>query len=128
MLDLNDLHRQWYDWALKGGPKPSFLKKRVVYYVTGTDVWKYGDSLEAVPTRPLKCYLTSVDGHAHDVFHSGSLVRGRPGKSQPDRYIYDPLDTRPVEFRQEEENALIDQRQVMALRGNGLVYHSSGKK
>ena len=34
---MNDLHRQWYDWTLKNGPKPEFLKKRVAYYVVGTE-------------------------------------------------------------------------------------------
>src|SRR5262249_2205876 len=56
MLDMNDLHRQWYDWTLKSGPKPDFLKKRVAYYVTGADEWKYADSLEAVPAQPVKFY------------------------------------------------------------------------
>ncbi len=124
MLDMNDLHRQWYDWTLKSGPKPDFLKKRVAYYVTGADEWKYADNLEEVRAQPTKFYLNSVEGHANDAFHSGSLRRDRPGKSQPDRYVYDPLDTRPVEFRQEEENALTDQRQVLALQGEGLVYHT----
>ena len=123
-LDMNDLHRQWYDWTLKGGPKPDFLKKPVAYYVTGADVWKYADSLEAVPAQPVKFYLNSTDGHANDVFHSGCLDRHRPGKSQPDRYVYNPLDLRPVEFQKEGENDLTDQRQVMTLSGNGLVYHS----
>ncbi len=124
MVDLNDLHRQWYDWTLKGGPKPDFLKKRVTYYVTGADVWKYADSLEEVPTQPVKFYLNSADGHANDVFHSGSLDRDKPGKSQPDRYVYNPLDLRPIEFQKEAANDLTDQRQVMTLSGNGLVYHS----
>ena len=37
LLDMNDLHRQWYDWTLKNGPKPEFLKKRVAYYVVGRE-------------------------------------------------------------------------------------------
>src|SRR5439155_22700537 len=32
MVDLNDLHRQWYDWTMKSGPKPAFLKNQVAYY------------------------------------------------------------------------------------------------
>ncbi len=24
VIDLNDLHRQWYDWTMKSGPKPGF--------------------------------------------------------------------------------------------------------
>src|SRR5213076_2251135 len=33
VIDLNDLHRQWYDWTMKSGAKPSFLKDRVAYYL-----------------------------------------------------------------------------------------------
>ena len=33
IVDLNDLHRQWYDWTMKAGPKPAFLKNQVAYYL-----------------------------------------------------------------------------------------------
>jgi uncharacterized protein len=41
-LDMNNLHRQWYDWTLKNGPKPEFLKKRIAYYAVGlgAENWK----------------------------------------------------------------------------------------
>jgi hypothetical protein len=26
LVDLNRLHREWYDWTMKGGPRPDFLK------------------------------------------------------------------------------------------------------
>src|SRR6266487_5569297 len=32
IVDLNDLHRHWYDWAMKNGPKPEFLKNQVAFY------------------------------------------------------------------------------------------------
>ena len=35
MLDLNELHKQWYDWTMKSGPKPDFLKDRVAYFIPG---------------------------------------------------------------------------------------------
>jgi uncharacterized protein len=42
-----------------------------------------------------------------------------------DKYVYDPLDTRPGELdREEVRSYLTDQRAVMNLNGNGLVYHS----
>src|SRR5205814_1585070 len=49
LLDLNQLHKEWYDWTMKDGKEPAFLKKRVAYYVTGADQWKFADSLEAIP-------------------------------------------------------------------------------
>src|SRR5438309_5977446 len=48
MLDLNKLHKEWYDWTMKGSPKPEFLKRRVAYYAVGAEQWKYADSLETI--------------------------------------------------------------------------------
>ncbi len=72
MLDLNNLHKEWYDWTMKNGPKPEFLKKRVAYYVVRADQWKYADSLETISNSKLTLYLGS-DGEANSVFHSGTL-------------------------------------------------------
>ncbi len=125
LVDLNQLHKDWYNWTIKGGPQPDFLKKRVAYYVMGAEEWKYADSLEEVSNATLKLYLNSRDGQANDVFHSGTLEDEPPEIAQPDTYFYDPLDLRPAELEKEEvKNSLIDQRYDLNLFGNGLVYHS----
>jgi putative CocE/NonD family hydrolase len=126
MLDLNKLHTEWYDWTLKGGPKPEFLKKRVAYYLAGAEEWKYADRLDTVSNVTRRLYLNSTHGSANDVFHSGTLEQTPPAESQPDHYIYDPLDVRPAELEREEvENFITNQRYVLNLFGNGLVYHSA---
>ncbi len=126
MVDLNKLHHEWYDWTLKDGKKPEFLKQRVAYYVTGADEWKYVDSLEAIAPTVRKLYLDSSGGRANDVFRSGTLADDKPGRSPPDHYVYDPLDTRPAELEREEiKNYITDQRAALNLFGNGLVYHSA---
>src|ERR1700760_1036374 len=63
MLDMNDLHRQWYDWTLKNGSRPEFLKSRVAYYVVGpgAEKWKYADDLEGIATEHRSLYLASQD-------------------------------------------------------------------
>jgi putative CocE/NonD family hydrolase len=125
LLDLNQLHREWYDWTMKGGLKPKFLEKRVSYYIAGEEKWKYADSLEAIPAKTEKLYLTSPDGTANDVFRSGKLSRGQPASSPPAKYVYDPLDVRPAELEREAiKNEFTDQRGALNLFGNGLVYHS----
>jgi putative CocE/NonD family hydrolase len=125
MVDLNKLHKEWYDWTLKAGKQPEFLKKRVAYYVAGAEEWKYADNLEAIPVEKQRLYLTSVDGSANDVFRAGSLSKSKPGKSLPDRYVYDPLDLRPGDLEKEEiKNSITDQRYALNRFGNGLVYHS----
>lgn len=125
VLDLNDLHRQWYDFAMKSGPKPAFLKKRVAYYVVGADVWKYADSLDSVSNATQTFYLTSADGHPNDVFHAGTLSENKPTNGS-DNYVYDPLDTRFADLeKQDVANYLTDQRYQLNLFGDGLVYTSA---
>ena len=146
MLDLNKLHKEWYDWTMKNGTKPEFLKKRIAYYVVGADEWKYADSLEAIANSKMTFYLGS-DGEANDVFHSGTLNRSSNtssptsslssgnGQTQAseasadsaasDKFVYDPLDTRPGELElQEVRDPLTSQRDALNLNGNGVVYHS----
>jgi putative CocE/NonD family hydrolase len=125
MVDLNKLHKEWYDFTMKGGPKPEFLKKRVAYYVTGAEEWKYADSLENIPMKTRTLYLDS-SGEANDVFHSGTLAETQPSASKADRYVYDPLDTRMAELESEEiRNPITDQRYALNLFGAELVYHSA---
>jgi putative CocE/NonD family hydrolase len=127
MVDLNSLHQEWYDWTMKGGPRPEFLKKRVAYYVVGpgAEEWKYADNLEEIGREARTYYLASEGGRANDAFHSGSLSTQKQGESKPDSYTYDPLDTRPAELEKDEiRNSITDQRFALNLFGNGVVYHS----
>ena len=125
VLDLNKLHTEWYDWAMKGGPKPEFLKKRVAYYVVGAEEWKYADSLESISNAAKTLYLGS-NGNAGDVFRSGALTEAKPGASAVmDSWTYDPLDTRPGSAESEDDvNSLTSQRAVLNLFGEGVVYHT----
>lgn len=126
LLDMNDLHRQWYDWTMKSGEKPEFLKDRVAYYVMGAEEWKYAPSLEAIASTTHKLYLASQGGGANDVFHSGDLLSEPPTASPPDSYLYDPLDLSSAAYEKEEVKAyLTDQRYDLNLFGQGLVYHSA---
>jgi len=125
ILDMNKLHTDWYDWTLKSGSKPEFLKKRVAYYVMAADEWKYADTLEGISNSTRTLYLDSDAGHANDVVNSGRLSQAKPGESKPDHYVYDPLDVRPAELEKDEiKNYLTDQRYALNLYGNGVVYHS----
>jgi len=125
VVDLNQLHKEWYDWTMKCGQKPGFLKKRIAYYVVGAETWKYADSLEAISRAKRRLYLDSEGGQAGDAFHSGTLSTRKPGRSDPDRFTHDPLDVRPAELEREEiKNYITDQRYALNLVGNGVVYHT----
>ena len=125
LLDLNELHKEWYDWTMKSGPKPDFLKKRVAYYVVGpgAETWKYADDLDAIATERRRLYLGSDGGRANDVFQSGRLTAAAQ-PSEPDRWTYDPLDVRPAEIESQSAPGNIDQRAILALNGAGVIYHT----
>ena len=81
IVDLNDLHRQWYDWTMKAGPKPAFLKNQVAYYLLApgnsgaNGEWKYADKFETLTANPKTFYLDSKNGDANGVFRSGVAER-----------------------------------------------------
>jgi putative CocE/NonD family hydrolase len=126
VLDLNDLHRQWYDWTMKAGKQPEFLKKAVAWYVTGTERWRYADSFAAVTSSAVPLYLTSGDGSANDPFHSGSLETSVPSSAPPDHYMYNPLDGTAAELQASlGETNLREQRDVLRSNGRLLVYHTA---
>jgi putative CocE/NonD family hydrolase len=123
-LDLNELHNEWYDWAMKSGHKPDFLKKRVAYYLMGAEEWKYAESLETIANASLTFYLSS-NGQATDVFHSGTLLAKNADSPAPDSWTYDPLDNRPGDAAPAENPSyLTSQTGVIDLFGQGVIYHS----
>lgn len=129
VIDMNELHRQWYDWTLKGGGRPLLLKDRVAYYVLGegAEEWRVADSLAAVTASSRPVYLSSQGGSANDVFTSGTLTAGNPtAESLPDRYVYDPLDTTfsAWEALTAGSKAFADQGGLLACSGKILVYHT----
>jgi putative CocE/NonD family hydrolase len=126
LVDIHELHRQWYAWTLQNGARPKLLEKRVAYYVMGAERWRHAETLEEITARHQPYFLDST-GLASDVFCSGSLQE-RPGTGRPDSYIYDPRDTSGPEIEAEANTAgdsLVDQRVTLALRGKQLVYHSA---
>ena len=133
LLDLNDLHRQWYDWTMKNGPKPQFLKDQMAYYLlaagnTGANgEWRYANNLESLTANPRIFYLDSKQGDPHGVLRSGTLTTERPQQGV-DRYTYDPLDTRRGEnvegAEDNEKTAALDQRYALSIGADGLVYHT----
>jgi len=133
IVDLNDLHRQWYDWTTKNGTKPEFLKNQVAYYLlapgnTGANgEWKYAHSLEALAANPRTFYLDSKNGDANGVFRSGFLTENHP-KEGADNFVYDALDITRGESVEgvdpKEKTAGIDQTYALSIRNDGLVYHS----
>ena len=124
LVDLPQLHLEWYAWTMQGGPKPQFLQKAVAYYVMGAERWRYADVLEGITSQLLPYYLDS-SSNATDVLAAGALGQ-QAASGKPDHYVYDPHD---VSFAADEATAdledLTDQHATYAQRGKQLVYHSA---
>ena len=128
LVDMNKLHKDWYDWTMKAGAKPEFLKDKVAYYVVGggAEDWRYATTLDAVTAESRPLYLTSQDGRANELFASGALQPGKATGAKPDRYVYDPLDVSSEKVDEVEVPAsLTDQRLILQQSGKYLVYHTS---
>jgi putative CocE/NonD family hydrolase len=123
VIDMEELHLQWYDWVLKGGARPEILKDRVNYYVIGPNVWKHAPTLEAVSNGERIWYLSSPGSDAHDVFNSGVLSSEPAGNEPPDSFEYDPLNTDiGVKEASGAAGSFMDQSE--AFRGEKVIYHS----
>src|SRR6266851_536445 len=123
IVDLNELHRQWYDWTMRNGRKPEFLRNQVAYYLLApgdsgaNGEWKYADNFETLVANPKMFYLDSNNGDADGVFRSGSLSENHP-RGSTDKFTYDPLDTHRGEnvegIDPKEKTAGIDQTYALS--------------
>lgn len=134
LLDLRNLHLQWYHWTTENGPKPGFLRNNVAYYVTGADRWRYVDTLDEATKTTEPLYLHSA-GTASHISGSGTL-QSQIGRGKEDAYVYDPKDISisRIEFESSTElclrptfpiDDLTDQTLMNAMDGRQLVYHSA---
>lgn len=63
-IDLTELRYRWFDYTLKGGPKPSLLADKINYEVTGANIWKHAPSLQAMANGTAR-YFLSADATEH---------------------------------------------------------------
>jgi len=112
-INMEAIHLAWFEWTLRGGAKPEFLKDRVAHYVMSAEEWRFAPSLEAVAPNRLEWYLDSR-GSAQDVFASGALSHESAAEDGTTELVYDPL----VTYEQDQVQA----RQPWAPRSDALAY------
>ena len=126
LVDLPQLHLDWYRYTMEGGPKPEFLKKAVAYYVTGAEQWRYADSLEAVTSKTVPFYLDSTGDAAHDLYSAGSLGGGdKAGRGAPDHYVYDPKDLSAEQVEAHTDPESLRNLEVLHANPSKVVYVSA---
>ncbi len=90
-LDYNDIVYAFFDRFLKGekGERLDRLP-RVTYFTMGSNTWQSSETWPPAGARPLTFYLSS-GGRANSLHGDGALVAAPPESSQPDRFVYDPM-------------------------------------
>lgn len=115
LVDIDQLHLDWYDWTLRGGPRPAFLKDQVNYYVEETDEWRSATSLDAIRANKSQLFLAPA-----------GALQERKGRGTTANYLYDPRDTRAGEVEPAYgPDYLLDASPATNLFGAGLVYETA---
>jgi putative CocE/NonD family hydrolase len=115
LVDLPQLHLDWYRFTMEGGPKPEFLQKPVAYYVSGAEHWRYAETLEAITAESRPYFLDSTGDSARQPFAAGSLAPEHGGRGAPDHYRYDPRDLSLAKIESESNlDSALDQEVRLA--------------
>jgi putative CocE/NonD family hydrolase len=125
LVDLPQLHLDWYRFTMEGGPQPEFLRKPVAYYVSGAERWRYAVSLEAITAESRPWFLDSAGAGGREVYAAGSLAAAHGGRGAPDSYRYDPQDLSLAKIESESNlDSALDQEVFLANKAQ-LVYVSA---
>ncbi|MCC9071081.1 CocE/NonD family hydrolase [Flavobacterium sp. F-65] len=76
IINTKKITYEWFNYILKGAPKPAILKDKINYEVMSANEWKHSPSLEKMSNASLKLYLT--DTKSKDKY---SLSNKKPTKS-----------------------------------------------
>lgn len=80
-IPIHSIIYEWFDYILKGKPKPTFLQDRINYQPMGSNEWKHASSLQAVASDTLKLFLDSQKG--------GTLTSKKPTKKGYSKLVID---------------------------------------
>jgi uncharacterized protein len=54
-----ELTYQWFDYVMRGSPRPELLEDRINFEVMGANRWRHVPSIDAMSSEKLKLYLTN---------------------------------------------------------------------
>ncbi len=123
-LNMFDLDIAWYDWTLRGGPKPAFLKDKVAYYIVGADEWRYAPSFAAMTRARETFWLDANGAKADSVAAAGTLAPRAPRAARSSTYVYDPADFSNASEAFFAGPWILDDSHVKALKGDGVVFET----
>lgn len=126
VVNMEELHKAWYDHVLKGGPVPEFLKDRVACFIAGRNTWVYASDLRQLEGAPLQLVLDATGATPGDVTRSGRLLAEAPAAPAAATLVSDPAYLPPRdELELEHPQYLREQQTAYAARPSQIVWHSA---
>jgi len=111
-IDITELIFDWFDYILKGKPKPDLLQDKINYQVMGANKWGHVPSLEQMASDTLVYYLNN---QRSEVAFASLFGTGNNGKD-----VHYSLSEEPVNL-----NGYLEQTIDFSDRSN-LTWNSSG--
>jgi putative CocE/NonD family hydrolase len=114
-INTVELTYQWFDYVMRGGPKPALLEDRINYEVMGANLWRHAPSIEQMSTETLTLYLSNVK--------VGERYRLSPSRFHPDRFLEQTVDfaDRMTQNNLYPRGAIVD----AAVAGDALAFVSA---
>jgi putative CocE/NonD family hydrolase len=77
-MDIGELRYKWFDYVLKGAPKPDLLRDVVNYEVMGSNVWKHAPSIAAMAKERKRIILSHAINQVIDLTDRSDAARWGP--------------------------------------------------
>ena len=91
-MDIGELRYKWFDYVLKGAPKPDLLRDIVNYEVMGSNIWKHAPSISQMANQTKRISLGRTINQVVDLADRTDLALWGPTRD-----ILDPSsDQRPI--------------------------------
>jgi putative CocE/NonD family hydrolase len=120
LLRARDMTRQFYDWCLKDGVRPSWDPIRL--FIIGSNVWITPKMFPPEEAKEVSLFLTS-EGNANSIRGTGRLQWTLPEVAGSDRYVYDPMNPIFIGIDNKSYEFPVDINSILD-RNDTLVYTS----
>ena len=116
-IDTVALTYQWFDYIMRGGPKPAILKDRINYEVMGANLWRHAPSIPQMSTETLTLYLSNVK--------VGERYSLSPSQPRQDGFLEQTVDLadRTTQNNVYPQGAIVDDK--MTMTGDALAFVSA---
>lgn len=126
VMNMEALHKAWYDHVLKGGPVPALLKERVACFLMGPNRWVHAPELARLEGAPLRFSLDATGAAPGDVLRSGRLLAAAPAARATAVLTSDPRYLPPREqLTQQNPAVLLDQQRAYSDLKSQVSWHSA---